>query len=127
MNSDNQNSDFYEIPQDAIVLLNKVGFSSELIKDKIVSVTPDFSRRFHQELMSSKIFASWDGVEKWFTTGIASQILKPGEQWQDGHFRLRIIAEFVPDVFKEEEIPVQESGKSNDSSLDDIRNSIEPS
>ena len=85
------------LPQDAVVVVNKVGFSSELIKDKIASVSPDFSHRFHQELMNSKIFVSWDGSEKWFTTGIASQILKPGEQWQDGHFRLRIVAEFVPD------------------------------
>ena len=127
MNSDNQNSDFYKIPQDAVVLINKVGLGSELIKDKIASVTPEFSQKFHQELMNTRIFPSWDGSEKWFTTGIASQILKPGEQWQDGHFRLRIIAEFVPDVFEEEEIPIQESGQSNDSSLDDIRNSIEPS
>ena len=97
MNSDNQDRKPSEIPQDAIVLLNKVGFGSELIKDKVVSVTPDFSRRFHQELMSTGIFPSWDGAEKWFTTGIASQILKPGEQWQDGHFRLRIVAEFIPD------------------------------
>ena len=127
MNSDNKNSGFYEIPQDAVVLINKVGFGSELFKDKIASVTPEFSKNFHQELIKSQIFPSWDGSEKWLTTGFPSQILKPGEKWQDGRFRLRIVAEFVPDVFEEEEIPIQESGKSNDSSLDDIRNSIEPS
>ena len=126
MNPDNQTSDFYEIPQDAVVLINKVGFGNELIKDKIGKVTPEFSRNFHQELMNSTIFPSWEGSGEWFTTGFPSQILKPGEKWQDGRFRLRVVAEFIPDVFEEEEIPIQESGQSNDSSLDDIRNSIKP-
>jgi hypothetical protein len=97
MNLGSQDNEFHEIQQNAIVVLNKVGFSSELMKDKIASVTPDFSRRFHQELMNSRIFSSWDESAEWFTTGVPSQILKPGEQWQEGHFRLRITAEFVPD------------------------------
>ena len=98
MSSDSHhNNSSSEIPQDSVVLINKVGFGGELIQDKIASVSPDFSRRFHQELMNSKIFASWDGSTEWFTTGIPSQILKPGEQWKGGHFRLRIVAEFIPD------------------------------
>ncbi len=97
MNSEKQNSNFSEIPQDAVVFLNKVGFGCELIQDKIASVSPDFSHRFHQELMNSKIFPSWDGSTEWFTTGVRSQILNPGEQWKKGHFRLRIMAEFLPD------------------------------
>ena len=119
MNSDSQNSDFYEIPQDAVVLINKVGFGSELIKDKIVSIIPDFSRRFHQELMNSQIFPSRDGSEKWFTTGFPSQMLKPDERWQDGHFRLRIVAEFIPD--EPETIPTDRPAES---SLDDFRESL---
>ena len=127
MNSDDQNSGFYEIPQDAVVLINKVGFGSELFKDKIGNITPAFSQTFHNELMKLGIFSSWDRSEEWLTTGFPSQILKPGEKWQDGRFRLRVVAEFVPNVFEEEKIPLQEPGQSNDSSLDDIRNSIEPS
>lgn len=119
MNSGEQNNEFYQIPQDAVVVLNKVGFSNELIEDKIDRISPDFSRRFHQELMNSKIFSSWDGSEKWFTTGINSQMLKPGEKWQDGRFRLRIVAEFVPD--EPEIIPAD---RPPESSLDTFRESL---
>ncbi len=97
MSSDKQTNHSSNIPQDAIILMDKIGCTSRLIQDRISGVTTEFSSRFHEGLVNTKILSSYDGAREWFEDGFPSQMLKPGEQWQTGRLRLRISAEFIPD------------------------------
>ena len=71
--------------------------SSQLVTDKIVQISPDIAYIFHQALMNSKIIESSDYSKEWLDCGYPCQMIQSSQQWQDGHFRLRIVAEFIPD------------------------------
>jgi KGK domain len=50
---------------------------------------------------------------EWFNSGEDCKILQPGEAWQQGKFRIRVTAEFIPEEFSTDR-PIE-------SSLDDFR------
>lgn len=88
---------FSELSDDAVIIIEKVGISSELMEEKIHKILPYCSRTFHEGLVSSKILGSNENWDIWFNEGFPSRMLQPGEQWKDGKTRLRIVAEFIPD------------------------------
>ena len=114
------------IPNNSMILLNKTGITSELIEEINNSMLSTFSERFHNQLIERKILSSGDRRSEWFKDGFSAQMIAPGEDWEKGKLRLRIVAEFIPDDIESEEIIPQEVPTSSVSpSLDDIRNSIE--
>jgi KGK domain len=92
---------------------------NELILDKLLNLKSDFARKFHQELINSKAIETWDGSIEWFDPGYPCQLLNPGEQWQNGHFRFRIVAEFIPN-----EPEIEPANQPIDPSLDIFRETL---
>ena len=97
MSSDRQTTQSFELPCDAIILIGKLGMSSQLVIDKIVQISPDISSTFHRRLIDSKIIESWDNSNEWLDCGYPCQMIQSSQQWQKGRLRLRITAEFIPD------------------------------
>ena len=58
--------------------------------------------------------------------GIPCELLQPGHEWRSGILKLKISTEFIPDIIESEKFLSQNIPVSSiNSSLDDIRSSIE--
>ncbi len=113
-----QKINFSELSDDAVVIIEKIGISSELMEEKINKVLPFYSRTFHEGLCNSQIIGSNENWDVWFKEGFPSRMLQPGEQWKEGKIRLRVVAEFIPD--EPETIP---NDRPAEPSLDTFRES----
>jgi len=103
---------------DTIIMMGKVGISSELMEERINELLSSYSYTFHEKLVNSKIIGSNDHSSVWFKEGFPSRILQPGEHWKEGKIRLRVVAEFIPD--EPETIPAD---RPIEPSLDTFRES----
>jgi hypothetical protein len=86
----------------------KISYIQSLIEQDYLCLVDDITK--HDRLLpdgrligySDKQYECEDGKPfgisdfQWFNSGEDCKILQPGEKWQDGTFRLRITAEFVP-------------------------------
>ena len=95
MTLDYQKTNFSELPDDAFIVMGKIGINSELMEEKINEVISYYSRAFHEKLTNSQIILNGDR-EAWFQEGFPARMLQPGEQWKEGKIRLRVVAEFIP-------------------------------
>ncbi len=91
MNEDN----FSEIPNDAIVLLGKVGITNDTVDEIVRTYATSFSYDFHRGLVKRMVLSSENDHEQWLDEGFPSQILEPGSVWKKGRLRLRVVAEFI--------------------------------
>ena len=108
-----------EALDDTVVMMGKIGISSELMEEKIDELLTSYSYTFHEKLINSKIIGSNENCYDWFKEGFPSRMLQPGEQWKEGKIRLRVVAEFIPD--EPEIIP---DDRPIEPSLDTFRESI---
>ena len=116
-----------KISKDSLIVFDRFGIQADFIDAQIERASEQISTAIHAELTDSEIFPDDEGSEDWMKDGRTCRVLEPGKNWQTGRLRFRIITEFILDMVEEQEIATKESEKSSDSSLDDIRNSIEPS
>ena len=119
------NENTVEIAQDSLIVFDQFGIQLDFIEEQIDSAIEEISTTIHSKFTEVNIFPDDEILEEWLQAGYICRVLEPGKNWQTGRLRFRVVTEFIPDVFEEEEISTQESEQSNDSSLDDIRNSIE--
>ena len=91
MNEDN----FSEIPNDAIVLLGKLGITNDAVDEIVRTYATSFSYDFHKGLVKRMILSDEDDHEQWLNEGFPSQIIEPGSVWKKGRLRLRVVAEFI--------------------------------
>lgn len=91
MNEDN----FSEIPNDAIVLLGKLGITNDTVDEIVRTYATNFSYDFHKGLVKRMIFSDEDDHKQWLNEGFPSQIIEPGSVWKKGRLRLRIVVEFI--------------------------------
>ena len=82
---------------DTVIMMGKIGISSELMEERINELLSSYSYTFHEKLVNPKIIGSNDNSSVWFKEGFPSRILQPGEHWKEGKIRLRVVAEFIPD------------------------------
>ncbi|MBD2292633.1 KGK domain protein [Anabaena sphaerica FACHB-251] len=71
--------------------------------------------------INSRVLPSVKNTADWMIKGVDCQILKPGENWQKGKFRMKISLEFCSDEPEIEETP---EIKEPESPLDDLRRKI---
>jgi KGK domain len=121
------NENILKIAQDSLIVFDQFGIQLDFIEEQIDSAIEEISTTIHSKFTEANIFPDDEILEEWLQGGYSCRVLEPGKNWQTGQLRFRVVTEFIPDVFEEEETPTQESEQSNDSSLDDIRNSIAPS
>lgn len=118
MTSECQKNQSSELPDDAVIIFEKIGINSELMEQKINGVLSSYSRTFHEGLINSKIIESYDQSYVWFQEGCPSRMLQPGEQWKEGKVRLRVVAEFIPN-----EPEIISADRPTEQSLDTFRES----
>ena len=105
-----------DIPNDSMLLFEKIGVTGDVIKYYANSISNECSSKFHDYMIGNKILSSYDGYEQWFKDGFPAQMIVSGEKWQKGKVRLRIVTEFIPDD-ESENLPEQ----SIEPSLDNFR------
>ena len=118
MNLEYQGINLSEPLDDTVIMMGKIGISSELMEEKINELLSSYSYTFHEKLVNSRIIGSNDNSAVWFKEGFPSRMLQPGEHWKEGKIRLRVVAEFIPD--EPEAIP---NAQSIEPSLDAFRES----
>ena len=108
----------------------KISYIESLVSQGYVCLVDDMNNGFKKQaiFLSDGIMISSDGKQykfqesgepftvsdfQWFNSGEICKILQPGEDWQEGEFRLRISAEFIP-----KDVPAD---RPTESSLDDFR------
>jgi hypothetical protein len=114
-----------EIAEDSLIVFDKFGIQLDFIEEQIIDTLEEMSTAIHSKFTEANIFSDDETFEEWLQSGYIFRVLEPGKNWQTGRLRFRVVTEFIPDAFEEQETPTQESEQSNDSSLDDIRNSVE--
>ncbi len=71
------------IPDNAIILLGKIGITNDFLNEVINSVSYDFSQKFHENLIGRKILSGYDGSDQWVKDGFPSQTIESGEIWRN--------------------------------------------
>ena len=120
--------------EDYVLRINNEAFVVTGLNEKLDNFISVNRRQFFHHVQSvlhiniNDIYKEVDDFhEQWCQDGIECEVLKPGEEWQQGKVRFTMKAEFFPDDAEEEKVKEnghQEVENITESPLDEIRQQL---